>query len=287
MQRNQSLNRERVIVVNILNKFSWAQNTPKFASSPGAYAILLFIIIIIFAVSLLSEPVYSLVNEEFIENYEEQQRNYPGTFYMSGPDSVKEIALSFDDGPHPRYTRQILDILAEYNVKATFFLLGQEVEEHPWLVERIAREGHEIGNHSYTHRNFVRLTWDEIMEEEIKPTGELVENITGEYPELIRPPYGAISERQLERFSHKNYSIVNWSVDTGDYEEENNPELIMARTHLQLHPGAILLMHDGGGDRSNTVKMLPALIEMLEKEGFELTTVGELISQHSLSEKDN
>ncbi len=254
----------------------------------GKGSILKFTIIIIVILSLLAIyynlfnfKVRAMVNEEYIESYKEKQQEFPGAFYMSGPENSPQIALSFDDGPHPRYTPQILEILAEYNVKATFFLLGQEVQEHPWLVERIDREGHEIGNHSYTHRNFLRLTWDEIIEEEINPTGELIENITGEYPELIRPPYGAVSENQIERFADKSYRIVNWSVDTGDYEEENNPELIMARAHLQLHRGAIILMHDGGGDRSNTVEMLPALIELLQSEGFELTTVGDLISRHS------
>ncbi len=246
----------------------------------------LLIFIFVLQIGFTNLSVQAMVNHEFIEDYEEQQRNYPGTFYMSGPNSDPYIALSFDDGPHPRYTSQILDILAEYDVKATFFLLGQEVEEHPWLVQRIDNEGHEIGNHSFTHRNFVWLSWDEIIEEEIKPTGKLIEDITGDYPKLIRPPYGAISERQLESFGRTNYRIVNWSVDTGDYEEENQPEIIMARTHLQLHPGAIVLMHDGGGDRSNTVEILPEFIEMLQREGFELTTVGDLISRHKFTEED-
>ena len=222
----------------------------------------------------------SMVADEYISDFERKQDEFSGTFYMAGPEESRGIALTFDDGPSPRNTPQILDILADYDVPGTFFLLGQEVEDHPWLVERIAREGHEIGNHSYTHRNFTTLDWAEVKEAEITRTGELIEDITGEYPRLIRPPYGDINDRQLELFSRESYQIVNWSVDVGDYELENQPELLLARAQLQLHGGAIVLMHDGGGDRTSTIEFLPELIEMLEDEGFNFKTVSEIIEQH-------
>ena len=248
----------------------------------AALLILTLIIAICGFIQTGMQPVRasSMVADEYISDFERKQDEFSGTFYMSGPEESRGIALTFDDGPSPRNTPQILDILDEYDVPGTFFLLGQEVEEHPWLVESIAREGHEIGNHSYTHRNFTTLDWAEVKENEIGRTGELIEDITGEYPRLIRPPYGDISDRQLELFSSESYQIVNWSVDVGDYELENQPELLLARAQLQLHGGAIVLMHDGGGDRSSTIEFLPELIKMLEDEGFNFKTVSEIIEQH-------
>ncbi|SDL66668.1 Peptidoglycan/xylan/chitin deacetylase, PgdA/CDA1 family [Halarsenatibacter silvermanii] len=222
---------------------------------------------------------HDLVADEYISRYRELENKFPGTFYMSGNREKQKVALSFDDGPSPQHTPEILDILAEYSVPATFFLLGQEAAEHTWLVERIAREGHELGNHSYTHRNFTGLEWSAV-EEEIRRTGQLIDDITGEYPRLVRPPYGGVTIGQLQRFEQSDYKLVNWSVDAGDYEEENQPEILLARIQLQMHPGAIILLHDGGGDRSSTIRILPELIEMLQDEGFTFTTVGELIDSN-------
>ncbi len=247
-----------------------------------AFFILIVAILLLFLPQMFLTSggrVQAFVADEYISRYERMEQQFPGVFYMAGPEHSSKVALSFDDGPLPGNTPDILDILNEYDIPATFFMLGQEVEASPWLVEKVAEHGHEIGNHSFTHRDFTKLDRETIWEEEIKPTGEMIEEITGEYPTLVRPPYGSITGEQMEKLGEKGYKVVNWSVDIGDYELENQPEMLLARLQVQMHPGAIILLHDGGGDRTNTIKMLPEMIEMLMKEGYEFTTVGELISR--------
>ncbi len=247
--------------------------------SKKALNIFLVLLLSITASMFFQGEIQAESDNGYTTDFEEKQERHSGTFFIAGSEQEKKTALSFDDGPSSDYTPLILDILKEYDIKATFFLLGKQVEKHPELVQRIAREGHSIGNHSHSHRNFTRLDWETVRKQEIERTGKLIEGLTGQSPELVRPPYGKITEEQIILLSELGYKVINWSVDTKDWREDNNhPGMLLTRTRLKVHPGAIILMHDGGGDRSHTVEFLPELIKMLQNKGYDLTTVDDMLS---------
>ena len=247
--------------------------------SEKALNIFLILLLLITALMLFPGEVQAEADQDYPTDFEEKQGGYHGVFFRAGPEQKMKIALSFDDGPSSNYTPLILDILKEYEIKATFFLLGKQVERHPELARRSDREGHSIGNHSYSHRNFTRLDWETVKKQEIERTGKLIEDLTGQSPELVRPPFGKITEEQIVLLSELGYKVINWSVDTKDWREDNNnPGMLLTRTRLKVHPGAIILMHDGGGDRSHTVEFLPELIEMLQNKGYDLVSVDDMLS---------
>lgn len=216
---------------------------------------------------------------EFVERVKRQAKEYSNIFYLQGGFQPR-VAISFDDGPSPHHTSDILEILNYYNVPATFFVLGSQAEYHPEILRDIHNGGHEVANHSYSHINFAEISLNQVVKE-IEMTNDIIERQTGYKPEVIRPPYGSISNSQLDYFRDKNYNFVNWSLDTMDWNEEvNDPDIMMERVKRLLHPGAIILLHDGGGDRTNTAKLLPSLIEYIEEFGYELVTVSELLQDN-------
>jgi len=204
---------------------------------------------------------------------------YPESFFIRRPDvdreedfNKKEISLTFDDGPDPENTEFILDILREKEVKATFFLLGKKVAKYPELVKKIYQEGHQIGNHSWTHRNFQYLDDFQILKEEIFPASELIAELTGTYPVILRPPYGIINNKTIELLSDKQWKIVMWSIDPYDWRFE--AEEIIRRTKRYSHPGGIILLHCTG---ENTVEALPVIIDFLLAEGYIFRRIDELL----------
>src|SRR5690606_30613850 len=124
-------------------------------------------------------------------------RKYPSTFIFSGSPDKREVALSFDDAPDEVYTEQVLDVLKKYNVKATFFIVGNRAEAHPELVKRMVREGYGIGNHSYNHANLPKLS-DANFRSQIIRTQQILKDLAGYAPQFVRPPYGNISEEQIK-----------------------------------------------------------------------------------------
>lgn len=205
------------------------------------------------------------------------RKKYKSTFVTNGPD-VKRIALTFDDVPDPRFTPQILDVLKEYGVKATFFVNGQRVLNHPELAKRIHDEGHVIGNHSFTHPDFNKISMTAFISE-IKKTEQAIFPITGYIPKLIRPPYGEITEEQLIWAAEHKYRIVNWNVDSLDWKGLNK-EQVLTNILSGIRPGAIVLQHGGGGYGSKlqgTIDALPEVIKTLKNQGYELVTVPELL----------
>ncbi|MGM0420277.1 MAG: polysaccharide deacetylase family protein [Bacillota bacterium] len=218
--------------------------------------------------------------EEYVNRVHRQTQHYAGSFFLRGSNRP-QVAITFDDGPSPHHTSVILDILSAYDVPATFFVLGYQVEYYPELVKRISREGHELGNHSYSHSNFLELSPAEV-EGEINRVNELLEKIVGYKPALIRPPYGSVTDKQIELLKDKNYYLVNWSLDTMDWNKEaNNVNDMLSRTENLLHPGAIILLHDSGGNRDKTEEILPKLIEYIQDKGYELVTVSDILSKPS------
>ena len=181
----------------------------------------------------------------------------------------KRIALTFDDGPHPIYTPQMLELLKEEQVPATFFLLGENVELYGDVVKEIAKEGHLIGNHTYHHVQITSLSLEEACKE-IQETSDLIEELTGTGTEYVRPPFGTWNEELEERL---NLIPVMWSIDTKDWTTQN-VDWIVRETVKHAEDHDIILMHDS---YQSTVDAVKRVIEQLEVEGFEFVTVDEII----------
>lgn len=181
----------------------------------------------------------------------------------------KKIALTFDDGPHPLYTEQMLSLLEREQIPATFFLLGQNVEEYGDLVREIAEKGHLIGNHTYHHVQITTLTTEQAYAE-IDQTSRLIEELTGEGTEYVRPPFGTWNEG-LE--AELDLIPVMWTIDTLDWTT-GNVDWIVNRVVKKVQENDIILMHDS---YKSTVQAVERLIPLLEAEGFEFVTVDEVI----------
>nr|WP_144922585.1 polysaccharide deacetylase family protein [Paenibacillus bovis] len=208
------------------------------------------------------------------------QKRYPDIFFLQGPADQKQIAITFDDGPDPRFTNGVLDVLKQYNVPATFFLFGSRAVANPEIVKRIHNEGHVIGNHTYSHINLVKDATPEILEEEVSKTEDALNGIIGYRTKLFRPPYGFLYNELVEKLGEMNYYVIAWSVDSLDWQEDP-PEVITSNVVEKIHPGAIILMHDGAesdGDRTNTIKALQQIIPALQQQGYKFVTVPELLN---------
>ena len=188
---------------------------------------------------------------------------------------ARRVALTFDDGPHPRYTPQILDILSEYGIKATFFVVGENARSYPHLIERIITEGHEIGNHTYSHCR-TATTDRTALEKDMRACNRVLADITGQSPRLFRPPEGVCSADVKEICDAMGYTIVLWSVDTRDWAHPSVGEIVQ-NVCSNTKDGAIILMHDFIGKNSPTPEALRRIIPMLRESGYELVTVSELL----------
>jgi peptidoglycan/xylan/chitin deacetylase (PgdA/CDA1 family) len=184
------------------------------------------------------------------------------------------IAMTFDDGPAATLTPKLLDLLAARQIKATFFVIGQNVAEYPEIVARAAREGHEIGNHSWSHPYFARLS-DDAVRSQLKRTDEAIMNAAGIHPRLLRPPYGSITARQ-KRWIHDEfgYDIILWDVDPFDWKRPG-PTVIANRILKNTRAGSIVLSHD---IHPGTIEAMPATLAQLQDKGFRFVTVSELIA---------
>ncbi len=197
--------------------------------------------------------------------------------HVSGP----YIALTFDDGPHPENTVRLLKMLKERGMKATFFCVGQRVADHPSVAKRIVDEGHEIGNHSWSHKVLSGMT-DAAVARDLERTDEAIRKATGVSPKLMRPPYGAFTDRQRD-WAHRKwgYSITLWDVDSNDWR---NPSAAYARSRILqgTGPGSIVLSHD---IHKSTVDGMPKTLDALKAKGFKFVTVSELLAleQETLS----
>ena len=181
----------------------------------------------------------------------------------------KRVALTFDDGPNPQYTPEMLDALEERGVKATFFLLGQEVEKYPEIVKEIQDGGHLIGNHSYKHEQLSKLPMEQACSQ-VSRTNELIYGITGVYPSYLRPPFGDWHE---ELDNEVNMVEVLWDVDTLDWSSQNHVKIVN-KVLKNVQEDDIILMHDG---YETSVTAAIEIIDTLKKQGYEFVTVDELL----------
>ena len=204
------------------------------------------------------------------------------TLYHQGAGGEHQVAITFDDGPDPRWTPKILDILKAANVKATFFVVGVNAERYPALVRRIVDEGHEIGNHTYYHPNLA-LCWPEHIRLELNATQLLLETITGRATTLFRPPYAAdtgptdLSElTPLKIAEDLSYLVVLENIDPQDWAKPG-ADIILRRIKQQRYDGSVILLHDAGGDRSQTVEALPRILDWLHARGDTIVPLSTLL----------
>ena len=207
----------------------------------------------------------------------------------------KKLALSFDDGPDPEWTPRILDLLKELNVKGTFFMIGQEAEDNVGIMQRVYREGHEIGNHTFTHPDISDISSRQVTLQ-LNLTERLFAAKLGVQPLFFRPPYSIDQEPDtndqaapVERVQQLGYIVVGDKLDTNDWDEHprKSPQEIVQSVLDQIAAGekradlrgSIILMHDGGGDRSATVASLPLLISTLRARGYEFVPVSDLLGK--------
>lgn len=183
-------------------------------------------------------------------------------------DLPKQIAITFDDGPNPNYTQKLLEGLKKRGVKATFFVLGEEAQQYPEIVEEIHEEGHLIGVHSYEHVNFGEIG-DTAAMEQITKTREILYEITGEYAGFIRPPYGCWKSSLNEKVPMIE---VLWDVDPLDWATKS-ADTVVARILPKAHDGCIILLHDAS---ASSVQAAFTVIDALQKQGYEFVTVEEL-----------
>ncbi|HOL08684.1 MAG TPA: polysaccharide deacetylase family protein, partial [Bacillota bacterium] len=180
--------------------------------------------------------------------------------------------------PDTRYTTAILDLLGAMGVKATFFVKGNNIPNQEWVLTRMIREGHLIGNHSFTHPNLRNLSLAN-LKEEIKKTEQTVAEVTGRQPAMVRPPYGEMSEAGLDWLVKEGYSMVNWSVDSEDWRSTHEDQILI-KTLPNLRPGSIILLHSAGGtgqDLTPTVKATEDLIYTLWGLGYQIVPLNELL----------
>lgn len=180
----------------------------------------------------------------------------------------KVVALTFDDGPDPKVTRQILDVLKKHDAKATFFMLGSRVEYYPEVAKEVQMAGHELGNHTWNHADLTKLNTDRIGRE-INNTSAIIEKVTGQKPEAFRPPYGAVN-KQIRNLTE--IPVVLWDVDTLDWKYRD-PDKLLQIIQQKTKDGSTILMHD---IHQSTADGLDSVLTYLENEGYTFVTVGEL-----------
>ena len=200
--------------------------------------------------------------------------------YCRGSQDLKRVALTFDDGPYEPYTSQVLDILEQYRVKATFFMVGRNVEKFPDAAKRVVKSRHEIGNHTYNHSSLFLDTPRRIARELMMGEKSIVK-ATGIKPRFFRPPFGANTRWIITQALRRGYIIIKWSVNAGDWRNAS-AERIVRKTVGRIRNGAIILMHDGtnflrNNHRCGTVSALPQILDSLRESGYEVVGASELL----------
>lgn len=189
----------------------------------------------------------------------------------------KAVSLTFDDGPDSRNTALLLDTLKKHSTRATFFVTGINAEKNPFLLQRMRHEGHEIGNHSYSHADFNYKSTEFILDEIVK-TNDIIFRITGQRPTLFRPPGGYLSYDMVDLVRKENLTIAYWTYQQ-DSKDWRGIKASQIANHIirNIKPGQIIILHDGGPNGMETVKAVDMLIPELTKQGYRFLTVSELI----------
>jgi len=204
--------------------------------------------------------------------------NYP---LFNGNTHIHEIALTFDDGPNPFYTPQVLAILQRYGIKATFFDVGYLVADYPNIVRQEYHQGNIVANHSWSHPVLTSFSAQGIQSQ-LTSTTNIIQTTIGVRPTFFRPPYGAMNNQVLAQARNLHYTTVMWD---GSAEDWDLPGVytIVNKTLYYARDGAILLLHDGGGNRAETVAALPIIISTLKGRGFKFVTIQQLVDDLVIS----
>ncbi|WP_373533840.1 polysaccharide deacetylase family protein [Microcoleus sp.] len=203
--------------------------------------------------------------------------------YKASISNSKVIALTFDDGPSPE-TLKILEVLQKHNAVATFFCLGRNLREYPEIAKKVVQAGNAIGNHTWHH--YYHDVTEKIASNEIDYTGIHIHRSTGAKSLLFRPPGGRLNNGFADYAKKKNYVVVMWSIDTKDFLQP--PAAVITRTVLsQATSGAIVLLHDGGGDRQQTVEAVSEIIPKLKQQGYRFVTVPQLLQMQAAQKQPN
>ncbi len=197
--------------------------------------------------------------------------------YNKGLSTYPYVAMTYDDGPHPQNTPRLLDMLRARNIRATFYVIGRNVDRYPHIARRIVAEGHEIGNHTYTHRKLTSLSDSEVRQE-MRKTEDAISRATGVRPRTMRPPYGALHTNQRQMvFNSFKYPTIMWSVDPQDWRRPG-ASVVRSRLVNRAHNGAILLAHDL---HAPTVDAMPGTFDGLLGKGFRFVTVSQMLAQRA------
>lgn len=201
-----------------------------------------------------------------------------GEIVWEVPSGQKVMALTFDDGPDAVFTSQIADLLRKYDAKATFFVVGSRVLKNRQIVKQLAEDGHELANHTFTHPNMRSLS-PERLQREVEQTQHAIYEATGKKPVLFRPPGGYYDERLVDSLRKAGFLVVLWSwhQDTRDWTDPGTNRIV-AKVLKNAHNGDIVLFHDYGGARQQTVHAIEKILPSLQQEGYRFVTVSELLT---------
>lgn len=204
------------------------------------------------------------------------------------PIHQKVVALTFDDGPNPPYTNEIVDYLHAHHAVATFFVVGRAVAQHPDVVRLEVKNGDALGNHTWDHAHLV-LERAAHIQREIQQTGDIIVRVTGVHTNLFRPPFGVRDYRVLNIARKMGYQVIMWSLPLPKDWQQPPPEVISRRVLRYVKDGDIIVLHDGnrgkGGDRANTVEATKLIVAALQRQGYRLVTVPQLLHLGYLESK--
>lgn len=203
-----------------------------------------------------------------------------GEIVWEVPTERKLIAITFDDGPNPKNTPKVLDLLKKYDAKATFFVIGEHVLRYPKLTKRVVKEGHELGNHTFSHPSFHNLSQKKIRKE-IEEGKKVIHSVSGENGRLFRPPGGAYNEKIVHAANEEGYRVILWSWDQ-DTKDWSRPGVNKIANNVikNASNGDIILFHDNAKGKSQTIEALKKILPKLEAEGYRFVTVSNLIHTH-------
>ncbi len=223
-----------------------------------------------------SEPETTESSPKVTETEAPRETSAPSEVELTNPEDIDPtlpmIALTFDDGPGA-YTDRLLDILEQYGVRATFYVVGTQARKYESIIVREANEGHEIGIHTENHTKLTTVSYDEIINE-IVPLRNWIYSVTGKLPMTLRPPYGKYDDNVLAASNNENFIIVRWSVDSLDWETKN-ADMIYDEIMNDVFDGCIILCHD---IHETTVDAMETVIPALLEKGYQFVTVSELLS---------
>lgn len=243
-----------------------------------SYVGILGIISILIAIYVAFLPFYALLIWLFLwigisawGSFDIRQNYFLEAYHVQKEISESKMALTFDDGPH-QLTNKVLDLLKQYNMKATFFCIGKEVEKHPEIVKRIINEGHEIGNHTFTHNKQMGFKSANEVYNEIQQCSKTVQEITGKELAFFRPPFGVTNPSIAKAVQLSNMKVIGWSIRSLDTVAKSSED-ILNRILSKVKKGDVVLLHD---NRELTIKTLEKLLIQLQNKNLKSVTISEL-----------